>query len=269
MAEVYHPSGHRFEWMRRTNELVAQPQSQWHKECLYEWFVANCAYWNELTYRRRQAYFDPDGDVWAVETEDLYEQYGPVTGTATAQQLTRKNDNTWDSFFETLSEYDESDPGRKPAPPGYWGSREAGYELRGILRQDSYVIDGGDGTASRLKISIGTELKEKYGLGRRERLSLTLQGNPRWRGEDCRLELTTGRRSPRRARRCDFRGSRNRRFRSRLTKPPTASAFTTPSTSSQASAIGVDGSTLLTLPTREARSGPRPSTWGRTIRWRS
>jgi hypothetical protein len=38
--------------MRRTNELVAQPQSQWHKECLYEWFVANCAYWNELTYRR-------------------------------------------------------------------------------------------------------------------------------------------------------------------------------------------------------------------------
>jgi putative transposase len=95
---------------------VAVPQSQSDKACLYEWFVANCALWNQITYCRRQAYFAPDGDVWAAETDDLYDDYAPVTGTGTAQQVKRKNDAAWTSFFEYLSDYHAGESETKPSP---------------------------------------------------------------------------------------------------------------------------------------------------------
>lgn len=180
----------RYHWlMRRTNELVAHTTTQQQRRCLCEWFVANCALWNQHTYRRRQAYFDPDGDVWAIETADLYDTYAPVTGTGTAQQVKRKNDDAWSSFFEQLEDYHAGTHGEKPSPPGYWGTREDGYELRGLVRKDLYEVEGGDGTHSMLSFGVGEELKAKYGMETTERLSLPLQGNPRWRGEDCRLEL--------------------------------------------------------------------------------
>lgn len=175
--------------MRRTNELAAHTMTQQQRRCLCEWFVANCALWNAHTYRRRQAYFAPDGDVWAVETADLYEKYAPVTGTGTAQQIKRKNDDAWRSFFAQLDDYHAGTREEKPSPPGYWGNRADGYDLRGLVRKDLYEIEGGDGNHSTLSFGVGAELKAKYGLGDTERLSLVLQGNPRWRGENCQLEL--------------------------------------------------------------------------------
>jgi putative transposase len=175
--------------MRRTNLLVATPRSQSDKACLYEWFVANCALWNQITYRRRQAYFDPEGDVWAAETNDLYDDYAAVTGTGTAQQVKRKNDAAWTAFFELLDDYHTGKRETKPSPPGYWGNRREGYELRGIVRCDLYTIKGGAGKRSSLSFGVGDALKDKYGLGDRERLSLFLQGNPCWQGTNGQLEL--------------------------------------------------------------------------------
>lgn len=63
----------------------------------------------ELTYRRWQEYFDPDGNVWHAHTSDLYETYGPVSGTGSAQQLKQKNDDAWKLFFEALDTYHNGD----------------------------------------------------------------------------------------------------------------------------------------------------------------
>jgi putative transposase len=91
-----------------------------------------------LTYRRRQQYFADDGDVWSAETGDLYEKYGPVSGTGSAQQLKRKNDAAWDGFLETLDDYHTGELDEKPSPPGYRGNREDGYDLRGYVCNDQY-----------------------------------------------------------------------------------------------------------------------------------
>jgi putative transposase len=126
--------------------------------------------------------------VWASEPNDLYDDYAPVTGTATAQQVKRKNDQTWTAFFEQL-DYHAGKRETKPSPPGYWGNRREGYELHGIVRGDLYEIEGRTGKQSRLSFGVGDALKEKYGLGDNERLTLSLQGQPRWQGKNGQLEL--------------------------------------------------------------------------------
>jgi putative transposase len=40
---------------------------------LFEWLAAHAPLWNQVTYRRRQAYFNNDEDVWDVEYTDLYD----------------------------------------------------------------------------------------------------------------------------------------------------------------------------------------------------
>jgi putative transposase len=58
---------------------------------LFEWLVAHAPLWNQITYRRRQAYFANDEDVWDAEYDDLYDEYAPVLGKAACQQVARKN----------------------------------------------------------------------------------------------------------------------------------------------------------------------------------
>lgn len=147
------------------------------------------AHWNELTYRRRQEYFDTDGDVWTAETSDLYDKYGPVSGTGSSQQLKRKNDEAWRAFFENLTDYHNGNLEEKPSPPGYWGNREDGYDLRGVVRNDQYEFTWRK-NRSTLEFTVGDNLKEKYGLGSREKLRIEVRGKPRWTGKDNRLELT-------------------------------------------------------------------------------
>ena len=45
------------------------------------------------------------------------------------------------------------------------------------------------GERSRLEIPVGQDLKEEYGLGYHDRLRLEVAGNPKWDGEQGRLEL--------------------------------------------------------------------------------
>jgi len=73
------------------------------------------------------------------------------------------------------------------SPPGYWGNQEDGRDLRLFVRNDLYEIEWYD--YSRVEIPVGQDLKEKYALGYYERLRLEVRGDPKWSGEQGRLEI--------------------------------------------------------------------------------
>ncbi|WP_193364803.1 RNA-guided endonuclease InsQ/TnpB family protein [Natrialba taiwanensis] len=164
--------------VRRTNTFAVRPLSEQDEQLLRELLDASASLWNELNYERRQNYFDGDS-VW--DTADYRKQYVGVLGSATAQQVIRKNSEAWRSFFAACED------GEDTAPPGYWGNDEAGRELRTYIRNDSYTIETGE--RSRLEIPVGQDLKDEYGLGYYDRLRLEVCGAPKWDGEQGRLEL--------------------------------------------------------------------------------
>ena len=176
---------------QRTNTYTADPVSDRYRECLFEWLAAHAPLWNQITYRRRQQYFDEDGDVWEAEYTDLYDEYAPVLGTATCQQVARKNSEAWRSQFRLLDQYhDDSNPAvtETPSPVDYWGTRGEGYELHGLVRNELYTFDWDKGR-STLEFGVGDALKGRYGLGGNERITVELRGDPYWDGDDSRLEL--------------------------------------------------------------------------------
>ncbi|ERH04746.1 MAG: putative transposase, partial [Halorubrum sp. J07HR59] len=176
---------------QRTNEYTAEPASQRYRECLFEWLAAHAPLWNQITYRRRQAYFAEGGDVWDVEYTDLYDDYAPILGKATCQQGARKNSEAWRSHFRLLDKYhDKSNLSvtEKPSPPGYWGNRDEGYKLHGLVRNDLYAFVW-DEDQSTLEFGVGDVLEEKYDCEHQERVTLELRGNPQWNGDDSRVEL--------------------------------------------------------------------------------
>jgi len=164
--------------VRRTNTFAVRPISSEDGRLLRELLDASASLWNELNYERRQQFFDGES-VW--ETADYRKQYVGVLGSATAQQVIRKNSEAWRSFFAAQED------GGDTAPPGYWGNEDKGRELRTYIRNDQYTLETGE--RSRLEIPVGQDLKEKCGLGYHDRLRLEVAGNPKWPGEQGRLEL--------------------------------------------------------------------------------
>ena len=153
--------------------------------------AAHAPLWNQINYRRRQQYFDEDGDVWDAEYTDLYEKYAPLLGRATCQQLVRKNSEAWRSHFELLSLYrDELNQAvtEKPTPPGYWGNRDDGYELHGLVRNDLYTFNWNE-QRSTVEFGVGDILEDRYDFEHNERVTLEVCGDPQWQGDDSRLEL--------------------------------------------------------------------------------
>ena len=176
---------------RRANEYTAEPVSDRYHQCLFDWLAAHAPLWNQLTYRRRQQYFSNDGDIWEADFDDLYDDYAPILGKTTCQQVARKNSDAWRSFFQLLEKYhDDGDSTvpEKPSPPGYWGTRDDGYDLHGLVRNDLYTFDWNE-TRSTLEFGVGDVLKHRYDFDHQERLTLEVHGNPQWNGDDSRLEL--------------------------------------------------------------------------------
>lgn len=84
--------------MKRTNTFALAPTEKQHQRLL-EIADACARLWNELNYRRRQSFFK--GKInW--ESKDLYDKYKSMVGSTTAQQIQRKNDEAWKSFFALL-----------------------------------------------------------------------------------------------------------------------------------------------------------------------
>nr|WP_276278619.1 transposase [Halomicroarcula sp. SYNS111] len=101
------------------------------------------------------------------------------------------NSEAWRSHFELLSLYrDESNQTvtERPSPPGYWGNREDGYELHGLIRNDLYTFDWNE-QRSTLEFGVGDVLEDRYDFEHNERVTLNVRGEPHWRGDDSRLEL--------------------------------------------------------------------------------
>jgi len=59
--------------------------------------------------------------------------------------------------------------------------------LRTYVRNDQYTIEYGE--RSRLELPIGKELKDELGLNQNQRLRVEVAGDPKWSGEQGRLEL--------------------------------------------------------------------------------
>lgn len=169
--------------MRRTNTLTAHATHEWQKACLCEWLAASCAFYNQVNYRRRQSYFGTGSWKQATYT-DFYDDYASVISKAGCQQLVRKNAEAWNSLDEL-----SANPECTPSPPGYWGNRTDGYDLKSVVRGDVYQIDW-NANQSTIKIPVGKALNDKYDIpGRGYLVELELRGQPRWKGKKNRLDI--------------------------------------------------------------------------------
>ena len=164
--------------MKRTNTFEVRPRSESDEALLQEVMDATASFWNELTYARRQRFFD-DESIW--ETDEFRGQYKGQLGAVGVQTVTRKNNAAWKSFFALLER------GEDASPPGYWGNADDGRDLRVFVRNDSYEIQWGD--CSRVEVPVGQDLKDEYDMGYFERLRLEVRGDPKWSGEQGELEI--------------------------------------------------------------------------------
>ena len=175
----------------RTNQLTASFPSETAKQVYCEFAAASDACYNSINYRRQQAYFTDDESVWDAPVRKLREEYVPVIGSGTFDQIERKNADAWESFFELLDAFNDPENRsvtEKPSAPGYWGSRSEGYPLRTLVRNDLYEFELSE-EGSTVEFTIGQALKKKYDFDYYERLRLDVHGDPRWTGRDGQLEL--------------------------------------------------------------------------------
>ena len=175
----------------RTNQLTASFPSETAKHVFCEFAAASDACYNQINHCRQQAYFTDGESVWDAPVRELRDEYVPVIGSGTFDQLERKNAAAWESFFELLDTYNDPDSQsitEKPSVPGYWGSRSEGYPLRTLVRNDLYEFEWGN-EGSTVEFTIGKALKQKYDYGYYDRLRLDVQGDSRWTGSDGQLEL--------------------------------------------------------------------------------
>lgn len=149
--------------MRRTNTFALAPSKEQHQRLL-EIADACARLWNELNYRRRLSFFN--GEInW--ENRDLYDKYKGIVGSATAQQIQRKNNEAWRSFFALLRLKAE---GKLPPhiqrirPPCYWKDRASGKrKLLILIRRDCYRLE-----ASAMRLP--------------KKLKVRWKGKPKWNG---------------------------------------------------------------------------------------
>jgi len=122
--------------VKRTNTFIVEDSP------LIRELADNCArLWNELNFERRQAYIHYKKFSW--HPKHLYKKYARLIGSATAQQIIRKNNEAWRSFLrlkrlEKLGKLPSHI--RKVSMPRYW-KRNGRRELRVIIRNDCYRID--------------------------------------------------------------------------------------------------------------------------------
>ncbi len=153
--------------MMRTNAFKLEPSGE-QAERLFKLSDHCSRMYNEINYRQRQSFFSGDFD-W--KTDEEYHRYRKLVGSATAQQIVRKNNEAWKSFFALLKRWKTGELERKPCPPGYWKDRRSGKrKLRILIRCDCYRLEG-----DVLKIPFG--------------LKMEWRGKNRWSGKQGRLEI--------------------------------------------------------------------------------
>jgi len=155
--------------MQRTNTFILDPTVE--QERILRDKATNCAkLWNEATYHKRQAYMNYQPIDW--ECKDLYQKYSPLIDSATTQQILRKSNESWRSFFalKQLKREGKLPPNiEKICMPGYW-KNNGKYKLMMVLRNDCYSVKDG-------------VMKQPKGL------RIPFKGKPRWTGKQGRAEV--------------------------------------------------------------------------------
>ena len=162
--------------MKRTNKFRLKPTKE-HENVLFILCEMSAVLWNKLNYIRRQSFFEGRFN-WEECVDELYNEFKPIIGAATAQQIIRKNNEAWKSFFTLLKLKSE---GRLPShvhkvsPPRYWKDKKTGRrKLMTIIRNDVYRIEE-VGKKKRLILPKGLKIK--------------VTGSIRWEGKQGRLEI--------------------------------------------------------------------------------
>ncbi len=108
-------------------------------------------------------------------TDDAYHHYKKLIGSASAQQIIRKNNEAWKSFFALLKQKKARilpSHIHRIRPPGYWKDRRTGKrKLKYLVRCDNYCL-------SITKLTLPFKLKLKW------------KGSNKWRGKQGRLEIS-------------------------------------------------------------------------------
>ena len=162
--------------MKRTNVFKLYPTKEQEK-FLLKICKMSTILWNKLNYIRRQAFFEGRFD-WEEGVDELYNEFKSILGSATAQQIIRKNNFAWKSFFKLkwLQRMNKLPKHIKNvSPPRYWKDREAGKrKLMTIIRNDRYRIE---------RNSKG----KKYLIFKGMRIRIT--GKAKWHGKQGQLEI--------------------------------------------------------------------------------
>lgn len=169
--------------MLRTNPMELKPTKD-QQRILRIMLVRSSALWNVGNYQRRQAFFEQDQGVpsYTKQYHDLkdHELYGSL-GSAYSQQILRKLDKTWKSFFGSLqSEKVE----HKVSLPSYFKNYKTNQTIPKLLicRNDCYRID-----EHYIYISCSKDLKKKYGI--KGLLKIKYNGVRKWKGEQRAMEI--------------------------------------------------------------------------------
>jgi len=133
--------------------------------------------WNKLNYIRRQSFFEGKFN-WKECVNELYNEFKRILGSATTQQIIRKNNEAWRSFFALLKLKNQGKLPphiRKVSPPRYWKDKLSGKrKLMTVIRNDCYRIE---------------EVRGEKWLVLPKGLRIRITGEIRWRGKQGRLEI--------------------------------------------------------------------------------
>ncbi|NJE27115.1 transposase, partial [Thermococcus sp. MV5] len=129
-----------------------------------------------MNYLRRQEFFEGKPVDFNRTEKIVYEEFKKEIGSATVQQVCRKNAESWRSFFSLLRSWrnGELPEWLKPKPPNYL--KDDGKRRQLIsLRNDQYKIEG-----NKLILK---------GLGKFGKLGVQFKGRIHLKGKQGRLEI--------------------------------------------------------------------------------
>jgi len=160
--------------MKRTNKLRLRPTKKQEK-ALLTLCEMSAVLWNKVNYKRRQSFFSGNID-W--NTKEEYNEFKKILGSATTQQIIRKNDEAWRSFLRLLKLKKQRKLPKhvnRISPPRYWKDRKTGRrKLMTVIRNDCYRIE---------------EVRGKKFLILPKGLRIRITGEMRWKGKQGRLEI--------------------------------------------------------------------------------
>ncbi|MBP1912374.1 hypothetical protein [Thermococcus stetteri] len=87
--------------MKRSITVKLQP-SKAQEKILKELALISSKIWNKVNYLRRQEFFEGKPIDFNKTEKIVYEEFKKEIGSATVQQIARKNAESWRSFFSLI-----------------------------------------------------------------------------------------------------------------------------------------------------------------------